>query len=188
MKRKLLVKMAGVPSPKIYRIIENYSKNADEMLADWAKIALQDNKLVLESELLETNRHVIITTGLGGKGHKLRYFVVLINKVKGELKPYQQKIVQDEMQHALQSADGELEKLEFFDKYATMRMVLPLTADIALLLRNVVIECNQFGDFIAPDFIVTNMCELSEKDISTALKNRNYHEDDDNDFEFPPVY
>ena len=183
-RKTLLVQMAGIPNPEIYRALESYSKNPDVDLKDWSKLALQENKLLLESHLLDS-RQVFISTGLGGKGHKLRYFVVLINKNGDELKPYQQKVVQDEMQYALQRYNSELEKLNFMNQYTTMRVVIPISSDLTKLFREGIDECNQFGDFLLSDFIVTNMKELDEEEIKEALSaNENNAITDD---DFPPV-
>ena len=182
-KKILLVQMASVPSPEIYRILERYMNNCDADMKEWAKLALQENRLLLESHLLD-NRQIFISTGLGGKGHKLRYFVVLINKNSSDLKPFEQKVVQDEMSYALQKYDGELEKLSFMQHYATMRVVVPISSDLTKLFREGIDECNQFGGFLSTDFIVTNMKELSEEEIHEALSgNQNMITDDD----FPPV-
>jgi hypothetical protein len=182
-KRLLMVQLASIPHPEIYRALETYSKNPDTGLEEWSKLALQENRLLLESELLE-NRQIFISTGLGGKGHKLRYFVVLINKAGYDLKPFQQKVVQDEMIYALQKYDSELEEMSFMHRYTTMRVIVPISSDLTRLFREGINECNQFGDFLSPDFIVTNMKELSEEEIHEALSgNPDPMFDDD----FPPV-
>ena len=182
-KKILLVQMASLPSPEIYRVLERYAIKCDTDLKDWSKLALQENKLLLESHLLDSQQ-VFISTGLGGKGHKLRYFVVLLNKNGSNLKPFEQKVVQDEMSYALQKYDSELEKLNFMRHYTTMRVVVPISSDLTRLFREGIDECNQFGDFLLPDFIVTNMKELSEEEINEALStNNNMITEDD----FPPV-
>ena len=182
-KKILLVQMASLPSPEIYRVLEGFAQNCDPEMKEWAKLALQENRLLLESHLLDS-RQVFISTGLGGKGHKLRYFVVLINKNGNNLKPFEQKVVNDEMSFALHNYDGELEKLSFMHHYTTMRVVVPISSDLTRLFREGIDECNQFGDFLMPDFIVTNMKELSEEEIHEALS-ANHHLITDDDF--PPV-
>jgi len=182
-KKKLMVQMAGIASPEMYRTLENYAKNPDPDLKEWAKLALQENKMLLESDLLESSQ-VFISTGLGGKGHKLRYFVVLINNDGSDLKPFQQKVVQDEMKYALQRYDGELENLNFMRHYTTMRVIIPISSDISKVFRDGINECNQFGNFLSHEFIVTNMKELSEEEINEAISGGHepMFEDD-----FPPV-
>ena len=184
LKKSLLVQLASVPNPEIYRTLEAYAKKPDEDIKDWAKLALQENRLLLESHLLDNHhRQVFISTGLGGKGHKLRYFVVLINKGGDDLKPFQQKVVQDEMQYALQRYDSELENLSFKQRYTTMKVVVPISSDLTKLFREGINECNQFGDFLSSDFLVTNMKELSDEEINEALLVNHPITDDD----FPPI-
>ena len=183
-KKILLVQMAGIPNPEIYRVLESYAKNPDDKLIEWSKLALQENRLLLESHLLDS-RQVYISTGLGGKGNKLRYFVVLINKNSADLQPFQQKVVQDEMAYALQRHNSELEKLNFMHHYTTMRVVVPISSDLTKVFREGIEECNQFGDFLSSDFIVTNMKELSEEEILEALSENHYDVITDDDF--PPV-
>jgi len=182
-KKLLLVQLASVPHPEIYRSLENYAKNPNSGMEEWAKLALQENRLLLESDLLD-NRQIFISTGLGGKGHRLRYFVVLINKNGGDLKPFEQKVVHDEMSYALQKHDSELEKLNFMHQYTTMRVVVPISSDLTRLFREGIEECNQFGNFLSSDFIVTNMKELSEEEIHQALSG---DEDPLWEDDFPPV-
>ena len=183
-KKILLTQIANVPSPEAYRTLENYADEPDNELKDWAKMALQENKLLLESHLLDDNStQVFISTGLGGKGHKLRYFVVLFNKEGSDLKPFQQKVLKDEINYALQRHDSELEKLEFMQRYTTMSVVVPLSSDLTKVFREGIEECNQFGGFLSTDFIVTNMKELSNEEIDEAFSIHHPITDDD----FPPV-
>lgn len=182
-KKKLLTQMAAIPNAEVYRAIETYSKTPDNELKEWSMLALQENRLLLESHLLD-RRQVFISTGLGGKGHKLRYFVVLINRNEEELEPFQQKIVHDEMEYALQRYNSELEKLDFMNLYTTMRVVVPISSDLTRLFREGIDECNQFGDFLSNDFIVTNMKELNEDEIKEALEN---NKDSIPDDDFSPI-
>ena len=184
-KKMLLVQLASIPKPEIYRFLESYAKNPDKDLVDWSKMALQENKLLLESHLLDKNVQVVISTGLGGKGHKLRYFVVLINREANDLKPYQQKVLKDEINYVLQQNDGELEHMNFMNRYTTLRIVLPLSSDLTRLFRDGINECNQFGNFLAPDFLVTNLKEMNEAEINEALST--YHPVAVIDDDFPPV-
>ena len=182
-KKLLLVQMAGIPNPEMYRTLEKYAKNPDTDIKDWAKLALQENKHLLESDLLD-RQQIFISTGMGGKGNKLRFFVVLINKSGDHLKPFEKKIVEDEMKYALQRYDGELEKFDFMRQYVSMNIIVPINSDLTRMFRDGINECNQFGDFLSTDFIVTNLRELSEKEICDALSGKQNIDFDD---DFPPI-
>jgi len=89
------------------------------------------------------------------------------------------------MSYALQRYDSELEKLSFTRQFTTMRVVVPISSDLTRLFREGIDECNQFGNFLSSDFIVTNMKELSEEEIQEAISgNPNGMLLDD---DFPPV-
>ena len=76
-KKQVLARLATVNNVIAYRTIESYLENPDPELRDWSTLALQESRMNLESELLGENQ-VFISTGLGGRDKKLRYFVVLI--------------------------------------------------------------------------------------------------------------
>jgi len=76
-KKCMFVKLASINSVEAFRTIERYLKEPHQSLHDWAKLAFQESKLLLESKLLDENQ-VLISTGLGGKGLKLRYFTVIL--------------------------------------------------------------------------------------------------------------
>ncbi len=76
-KKELLSSLAKVDKPEAYRMLEAYRLNPDKELEQWSKLALQESKMVLETSLLG-EAPIFISTGLGGKGNKLRYFIVLI--------------------------------------------------------------------------------------------------------------
>jgi len=65
-----------------------------------------------------------------------------------------------------------------------MRVIVPISSDLTRLFREGIDECNQFGDFLSHDFIVTNMKELSEQEINEALTG---NQDVDFEDDFPPI-
>ena len=182
-KKILMIQMAQQPNPEIYRALESYAKKPDIDLAGWANMALLECKMQLESHLLGCNRQMFICTGLGGKGNKFRFFVVLIKNEENDLKEYQQKVVRDEMSYALQRHQGELENLNFLPRYITMLVVMPMSSDITKPIRDGIFECNQFGNFLSSNFLLSNLKEMSEKEINEAISVHNPVCDDD----FPPV-
>jgi hypothetical protein len=167
-KKKLFASLASVEKAEAYRFIENYLKEGKREMRDWAVLALQESRMLLESKLLDENQ-VFISTGLGGKGSKLRYFVVLIRKMAGEFTELQQKIVRNEFEITLKKHDAEIEKLEFPVQYATMLVIVPLRVPLKEVFREAIQECNQYGDFLKSNFIVTNVRELGLEEIEDFL-------------------
>ncbi len=167
-KKKLFVRLASIENVEAYRFIENYLNEGHEEIRNWAILALQESRMLLESKLLDENQ-VFISTGLGGKGSKLRYFVVLIRRDEGEFPEHQQKIIRNEFEITLKKYNAEVENLEYLGDYATMLVVIPLRVPLKDVFREAIQECNQYGDFLKLNFIVTNVRELDQEEIKDFL-------------------
>jgi hypothetical protein len=177
-KMEILAALAAYDDVQAFRTIEKFAKKPDKDLKDWAVLSLQESKMLMQSSLLD-EQQVFISTGLGGKGQKLRYCVVFINNNKEEmLNRTQQKLVKDELIYKLENEDGEFEVISFFEGFSTSLVLLPLTADLKTLFHNVIDECNQYGNFLQEDMIVTNVKDLSRGDIIQLLNEKS---DDQNE-------
>lgn len=163
--------LASLENVEAYRTIERYIRSPGSALKQWAILALQESRMLLESRLLDENQ-VFISTGLGGKGTKLRYFVVLLLKEGKEFSNLNKKIVRNEVEMILQKNKGEIEKISFTGEYATLMVMMPLEVPIKQIFRESVKECNLYGNFLKPNFIVTNVKELSKSEIDEFLKNQ----------------
>ncbi len=170
-KKKLFARLASIENVKAYRFIEKYLNDGHQEIRNWAILALQESRMLLESKLLDENQ-VFISTGLGGKGSKLRYFVVLIRKDEGDLTPLQQKIIRNEFEISLKKYKAEIENLDFPGPYATLLVIIPLRVPLKEVFREAIRECNQYGDFLRSNFIVTNVRELNLVEIEDFLRNQ----------------
>ncbi len=167
--KEMLVKLASMDNPKAFRLIEDYTKNGRPELLDWAVLALQENKMLLESSLLNENQ-IFISTGLGGKGSMLRYFVVLIGTVENEFADFQRNLISSEFGYSLKNNQSELEQIDFFENYATMLVLIPFKVPFQNVFKSALEECNQFGNFLKPNFLVTNVKILSRKEIKDFVE------------------
>jgi len=164
-KKNLLVLLASQEKVEAFRTIEKYAKNPDPELRAWSILALQESRMVIQSSLMD-EQQVYISTGLGGKGQKLRYFVVLIGRENDvEYTPIQKKLLKTELEFAVTKNDGELEEIQFESNFALAVMLLPVKSDLQGLFLNVISECNQFGDFVRQDIIITNVKRMSVDEI-----------------------
>ncbi len=167
-KKDLFARLASIENVKAYRFIERYLNEGHEENRNWAILALQESRMLLESKLLDENQ-VFISTGLGGKGTKLRYFVVLIHKQQEEYSDLQQKIVRNEFEISLKNCNAEIEKIDYQGTFATLLVIIPLKVSLKEIFRDAIRECNQYGDFLKSNFIVTNVRELVLKEIEDFL-------------------
>ena len=175
-KRELLVLLALVPDVKAYRLLEDYIPKADNVVRNWAVLALHESRMLLQSSLLD-EKQVFISTGLGGRGKNLRYYVVFITNTPDKmLKKSQQKLLKDELIFALKREKGEFESIDFSLGFASSLLLLPLKADMKEIFAGIINECNQFGNFLAEDIILTNVKILSRSEIIDFINSKEEEE------------
>lgn len=168
-KKYFMVKLAGTAEVPAYRALEAYAHEPDPDLSDWAAMALMEARIALEAELSD-EKQVFISTGLGGKDARLRFFTLL---KATDLKPfsdYQRQLIEREFPFFLQKHEGEIESMEVKDKYITLVFLMHFNKNIKLALDEAVTECNQYGDFINPSFLITNVKIYSEEEIQKELE------------------
>ena len=163
-KKCMLVQLASIDSVEAFRTIERYVNDPDQNLLDWAKMALQESKLLLESKILDENM-VFISTGLGGKGLKLRYFSAFIARNNKSLTDLQKKIVKDEIHFAIRRKLGEVENFNCHRNIITIVSLIPINVEVQKLFDLVIKECNQFGNFLYENYLITNLKILSLDEI-----------------------
>jgi hypothetical protein len=173
-KKLALVELASLNNIEAYRTIEKYLNQPNINLYDWACLALQESKLNLETSLLDESK-ALITTGLGGKGLKLRYFIVLFSSQGHELTSVQKEIIQKELNFFFSKYGAELEDVVFDESFASILAMVPIKVHLQKLFKKVIFECNQIGNFLFDDFIITNIKTLSVEEIRELLMINNIY-------------
>lgn len=168
-KKITILKLAMVDSVEAFRALEDYSKKAPKDLKDWTILALQQSQMILQSSLLD-EQQVFISTGLGGKEDKLRYFFIFPYKSPEKVGDIQQSTLKKELEFFMKQYNADFEKVEYGDDYATALALVPLKTDIAGLIKELLDECNQYGDFLSEDVIITNIKKFEEPEIKEILK------------------
>jgi hypothetical protein len=171
-KKEILARLASIARVECFRAIETFLDSADEPLKTWAVLSLNESRMVLESKIMDENQ-VFISTGLGGKDEKLRYFVVLMTRSRVNLSDTQQMVIKNEFEFILKKFDAELEESHFSGSLATILMLLPMKYSLKAVFKEAIDECNRYGDFLNDDFIVTNVRVLSFQEIEEFLERRN---------------
>lgn len=171
-KKEILSAIAVLDEVKAYRTIEKFVAQAEGEIKQWAVLALQESRMLLQSSLLD-QQQVFISTGLGGKGKKLRYYVVFINRDQNAaLNRTQQKLLKDELVFELKDHAGVFETMDFMEGFSTALVMLPLQVDIKNVFQRIVDECNQYGNFLEDDLVVTNVKVLSRSEIIELLNEK----------------
>lgn len=198
-KKRLLVLMAKIDDVHIFRKLQKYSQNPDKELSDWAFIALQESLSLIQSSLLGEEQ-ILISTGLGGKGNKLRFFIITQTENSESISEIQKKIITKEIEFAFKNNDCELEKIEFGSYFYTIVGLFPFNFDIIeITLSQIFDEVKNFNIFLSEKYIITNVKtsdipesellirEMEQKAKSGELENNDFENDlfdvDDEDFD-----
>ncbi len=167
-KKRILILIASTNDVKAYRFLEYFYNNCSNELKDWAFLALQESKMLLQSELLDQPQ-LLISTGLGGKENKLRYFFVLFSR---DLLPYtlfQYDIIRTELNFIFSKYDSEIEEINFRENYVSFLALIPIQNSISLMLNKLIDEINQYGNFVSRKCIITNVKILSDEIIRELI-------------------
>lgn len=165
--KEYLIHLAGSDDVENYRLIEQYVSIASPELKDWALMALNESRFHMVSSLSDENG-VFISTGLGGKSNKLRYFIVFVPNNDG-LIAEQKKMVVDEVNFIFPRYDSEIEKIEILDDFICITTLIPVNVAVNVPIKVVIEECLTLGCSLSDGYIVTNVKELSLEEIRKVI-------------------
>lgn len=168
-KRLLLSRLAVSRQVKAYRILQAYAADPAPQVKDWAYMALMECRISLESELSD-EKQIYISTGLGGRGEKLRFFVLMLSSQGQPFEAYQKQVVEREAAYSLPKSGCEIERLTVHERHVEMVFLIPVRVDIKTTLDKLINECNQYGHFLSETFTLTNVKELSEEEIAEIIE------------------
>lgn len=165
----ILIKLSDNETPEAYRAIERYIKSGNKILKSWSVLALQHCRINLESHFLDEQK-TLISTGLGGKDDKLRYFIAC--KLNSNITNTQKKLVQTEFEILFKKNNSEIEKIQYFDKYFSVFGLIPIYISVNEIIEASISELNNYGGFIYDKFLVTNIKKLNVPEIENYFNNK----------------
>jgi hypothetical protein len=164
----VLQKLALTDQVEAFRAIESFVEHAPVEIKDWTVLALQQSRMMMQTSLLD-EQQVFISTGLGGRKNKLRYFLIFPFKKRNNIGDVQKKSLEQELNYFLGRNGSEMEEISFEDDYATATALIPLKAPVAEIIHDTIYECNQLGDYLSDDVIITNIKKFSKEEISDII-------------------
>jgi len=154
---------------KAYRVLEAYNQNPKESLTDWASLSLLQAKIMLESEFSD-ERQVFISTGLGGRGNKLRFYAFFKSTGLVPFSKYQRNLIEKEIPLTLRKYQGILEEVTIKNNYFSLLFLITIQIDLKEMLKEAISECNEYGNFIDTHFVITNVKIFNQEDIYRELQ------------------
>jgi len=167
-KREALARLALSGTVDAYRAIEQYVKEPDPALAQWGKIALYECRMALESELLEAPVG-IVSTGLGGAQHRLRYLVA-IGLSCGPLHDAQQRRVESTWRTICERHDSVLEHVNFHPNHVILTLLVSMETAVGTVIDVGIAAANGDAPILRQTYFVTNVAVPTEEEIQHVLE------------------
>lgn len=165
----ILSELAISKNPLAYNFIKEFLKHTDDdEILDWGSLALMECKINLASDLTG-EKQVYISTGLGGRGKSLRFCILLMSADKKDLQDYEIQIVEREASFAMNHAESEIEYIRNGQKYILIMALVSYKVNIKTLVENLIVECNQYGNFLSKIFTITNVKEFTDEEIEEII-------------------
>ncbi|MEA1872812.1 MAG: hypothetical protein U9N51_00060 [Bacteroidota bacterium] len=180
-KRSLLNQLASFEEVKCFRILEKYMKKPNKQLSDWSYLAYQESLMSIESSLTDEDM-VYISSGLGGKENKLRYFAVIMTDDKSRVfSKQEQGLILKEIKYQFDKHNTEFEEHNFYNAYFMFSCLIPIDISIGELFHGVIEQVNEFGDVLSDSFLITNVKRMSVDEVEEFVEKRLEEGDTENE-------
>lgn len=171
-KRYYLSVLAGIVDVAAFRAIETYhSSPLEPELAYWSTLALAESKILLDAEL-SGEKQFFVSTGLGGKDKKLRYFSVIATEDRSIYSDFQKETLLRELQFQFEQNNIDIENIELKGNYLKIFFLCGLSHDARDCVQAAIDEANQFGHFIDTRFLLTNVKLIDDTEIERLLADK----------------
>jgi hypothetical protein len=174
-KKKILILLAHLGTPESSKILEKYLKSSEANLKDWALLSLKECRMFVESVLLKEEGG-FISTGLGGKDNKLRYYFIVSSKDGLPFSDSHRNTLKREFETASHKHKSEIEEINFEATYAMIGMLIPMYIAVGEIIEEGISECNNIGEFLSLGYYVTNVGKPTYEEISEYLEEIKHEE------------
>lgn len=176
-RRKVLSILAKSGSVESYRIIEDFLQIVPPgHLRQWALLAQLEARVGLFSELLN-ERQIAITSGLGGKDDKMRFMALLYTSELQPFENFQSDLLMKELRFQMEKEKSIIEDIKLGDNYLVVTFLAPIINSLKELFDKLIVECNQYGHFLADAFLVTNSEVIGSEEINKVLSTYAKHKE-----------
>jgi len=175
LKKRILILLAHLGTAESCRTIEKYLKISEGNLRDWALLSLKECRTFLASVLLQEEGG-FISTGLGGKDNKLRYYFIVSSKDGLPFSETHRSTLKRGFETISHQYKSEIEEINFEATYAMIGILIPLDVAVGEVIEEGISECNKMSEFLFPDYYVTNVKKPTPKEISKYLEEISHRE------------
>jgi len=169
LKKRILILLAHLGTAESCRALEKYLKTSKGNLRDWALLSLKECRTFLESVLLQEEGG-FISTGLGGKDNRLRYYFIVGSKGGLPFSETHRNTLKSGFETICHKYKSEIEEINFEATYAMIGILIPMDVAVGEVIEEGISECNKTSEFLFPDYYVTNVKKPTPGEISKYLE------------------
>ena len=169
LKKRILILLAHLGTAESCRIVEKYLMISEGNLRDWALLSLKECRAFLESVLLHEESGSI-STGLGGKENKLRYYFIVSSKDGLPFSETHRDTLKRGFETISHKYKSEIEEINFEATYVMIGILIPMDVAVGEVIEEGISECNKMSEFLFPDYYVTNVKKPTPEEISKYLE------------------
>ena len=168
-KKRILILLAHLGTIESSKILEKYLKVSGENLKDWAILALKECRMFFESVFLKEEGG-FISTGLGGKGNKLRYYFIVGTREDRALTDSDRHTLEEGFKESSGKHGAEIEEISFGTNYSMVGVLVPMEVAVGEIIGEGIRRCNKMRENLSDDYYVTNVKKPAKKEISKFLR------------------
>jgi len=168
-KKRILILLAHLATAESCRTLEKYLNISEGNLRDWALLSLKECRTFLESVLLQEEGG-FISTGLGGKDNKLRYYFIVSSNDGLPFSETHRDTLRRGFETISPKYKSEIEEINFGATYVIIGILIPMDVAVGEVIEEGISECNKMSEFLFPDYYVTNVKKPTREEISKYLE------------------
>ena len=168
-KKRILIVLAHLGTIESSKILERYLKMSEGTLNDWAILSLKECRMFLESVLLNEEKG-FVSTGLGGKDNKLRYYFIVSKREGRPLTRSERETLEEGFKGSSAEYESEIEEIDFGINYAMIGILVPMHVAVGEVIEEGIRRCNRNVEILFVDYYVTNVKRPTKGEISKYLR------------------
>ncbi len=168
-KKRILILLAYLKTMESAKILEKYINVSEGSLKDWAILSLKECRMLVEGVFLDEEGG-FISTGLGGKDKKLRYYFIVSTKESRPLTVAERENLREGFKKSSDEYGAEIEGITIENNYAMVGILIPMDVAVGEFIEEGIRRCNKTRQILLKDYYVTNVKKPTNEEISKYIK------------------
>lgn len=112
----------------------------------------------------------LISSGLGGEMHRLRYFVVISTKECKNFIGHQKNIVEKKLTEVTNKHDSKVEEIKFYKNYALIKILISVDVSVEEAVDSFLVPLSKGKGFLRFHYFCMNTHKPTKKETDDRIK------------------